>query len=216
MADNDLDRTGEFKLGEYLLLSKGAINNVVEKQMNSSFVGDKKSLRIGELLVKESIITQEELDNSLRKQRIDRLAACPIFSESSPMELATLSKYFTEVSYLPNETFIIQGEKDASLFVIAYGLAEVFHVDNNGEEIFIAKVGTGDSIGEMGYFSGEARTAYVRTLKTTQLLQIQYNKLTEYFEHIPQSALTFSSIINQRKKEMDELIAEKHRKKHNN
>jgi len=75
-------------------------------------------------------MTQEELDDSLRKQRIARLLACPIFATLSSIELASLSRSFTEVSYPPGETFIIQGEDDPTLFVIAYGLVEVFRVDN--------------------------------------------------------------------------------------
>ncbi len=208
MTNDDLNDTGERKIGEFLAVSKGAINNVVEKQFHSSFSGASEGKRIGELLVEEGVMTQEELDNSLRRQRIARLAACPIFATLSSTELAALSKYFTEVSYPPNETFIIQGEEDPSLFVIAYGLVEVFHADNAGNEISIAKVGAGEPIGEMGYFAGGLRTAYVRTLEPTQLLKADYKNLTDYFENVPRVALAFTTVVEQRKKEMEQLISQ--------
>ena len=208
MANDDLDKTGEHKLGEYLVVSKGAINNVVEKQFRASFTGAAENKRIGELLVEEGVMTQEELDNSLRKQRIARLAACPIFATLSSIELAALSKFFTEVGYPPNETFIMQGEEDPSLFVIASGLVEVFRLDNAGDEIPIAQVGAGEPIGEMGYFAGGVRTACVRTLEATQLLQAQYNDLTNYFENVPRVALAFATVVEQRKKEMERLISQ--------
>lgn len=208
MANDDLNDTGEHKIGEYLAVSKGAINNVVEKQFHSSFTGASEGKRIGELLVEEGVMTQEELDDSLRRQRIARLAACPIFATLSSTELAALSKSFTEVSYPPNETFIIQGEEDPSLFVIAYGLVEVFHADNAGNEISIAKVGAGEPIGEMGYFAGGLRTAYVRTLEPTQLLKADYKNLTDYFENVPRVALAFTTVVEQRKKEMEQLISQ--------
>jgi len=194
-----LSDTGEHRLGEYLLVSDGTINNVVEKQFQSSFTGTDENKRIGELLVEEGILTQEELDNSIRQQRIARLAACPIFATLSSMDLAALSKFFTEVSYPPNETFIMQGEEDSSLFVIATGLVEVFHLDNAGNETSIAKVGPGEPIGEMGYFTGGVRTACVRTLETTHLLQAQYKDLTDYFENVPRVALAFTTVVEQRK-----------------
>jgi len=203
-----LSDTGEHRLGEYLLVSDGTINNVVEKQFQSSFTGTDENKRIGELLVQEGILTQEELDNSIRQQRIARLAACPIFATLSSMDLAALSKFFTEVSYPPNETFIMQGEEDSSLFVIATGLVEVFHLDNAGNETSIAKVGPGEPIGEMGYFTGGVRTACVRTLETTHLLQAQYKDLTDYFENVPRVALAFTTVVEQRKKEMDQLISQ--------
>jgi len=203
-----LSDTGEHRLGEYLLVSDGTINNVVEKQFHSSFTGTDENKRVGELLVQEGILTQEELDNSIRQQRIARLAACPIFATLSSMDLAALSKFFTEVSYPPNETFIMQGEEDSSLFVIATGLVEVFHLDNAGNETSIAKVGPGEPIGEMGYFTGGVRTACVRTLETTHLLQAQYKDLTDYFENVPRVALAFTTVVEQRKKDMDQLISQ--------
>ena len=208
MAIDKLNDTGEHKLGEYLLVSDGTINNVVEKQFHASFTGASENKRIGEVLVEEGILTQEELDNSIKQQRIARLAACPIFTTLSSTDLAALSKFFTEVSYPPNETFMMQGEEDPSLFVIATGLVEVFRLDNAGNEISIAKVGAGEPIGEMGYFAGGVRTACVRTLETTQLLQAQYEDLTDYFENVPRVALAFTTVVEQRKKEMDQLIAQ--------
>ena len=208
MTTDDLDKTGEHKLGKYLLVSKGAINNVVEKQLQASFTGVSERKRIGELLVEEGVMTQEELDNSVRKQRIARLGACPIFATLSTMELAAMGKFFTEISYPPNEIFIMQGEEDPSLFVIASGLVEVFLLNNAGEEISIAKVGAGEPIGEMGYFSGGVRNAYVRTLESTHLLQAQYRDLTEYFENVPRVTLAFTTAIAQRKKEMEQAVSQ--------
>ena len=208
MAIDKLNHTGEHKLGKYLLVSDGTINNVVEKQFHSSFTGANDNKRIGELLVDEGILTQEELDNSIRQQRIARLAACPIFTTLSSTDLAALSKFFTEISYPPNETFIMQGEEDPSLFVIASGLVEVFHLDNAGNETSIAKVGPGEPIGEMGYFAGSVRTACVRTLETTQLLQARFEDLTDYFENVPRVALAFTTVVEQRKKIMDQLLSQ--------
>lgn len=208
MANDDLNDTGEHKLGEYLVVSKGAIANVVEEQFRSSFMGATENKRIGELLVEQGVMTQEELDNSIKKQRIARLSACPVFAVLSSIELAALSKLFKEVSFPANETFIMQGEEDPSLFIIASGLVEVFRVDNAGNEISIAKVGAGGPIGEMGYFEGGIRTACVRTLETTQLLQAQYKDLTDYFENVPRVALAFMTVIEQRKKEMEQLVSQ--------
>ena len=208
MAANDLSDTSEHKLGEYLVVSKGAINNIIEKQNKSSSSGPSKRKRIGELLVEQGVLTQEELDNSIKKQRVARLASCPIFATLSTIELAALSKLFTEVGYPANETFIIQGEKQPTLFIIASGLVEVFHLDNAGNETLIATVGAGEPIGEMGYFAGSVRTSCVRTLETTQLLRAEYKDLTDYFEHAPRVALAFTTVIEHRKKEMEQLVSQ--------
>jgi hypothetical protein len=208
LAADNLNTTGEHKIGKYLVVSKGAINNAVEKQINASFTGASGNKRIGELLVEQGVMTQEELDNSIRKQRAARLLSCPIFATLSSMELAALSKLFTEVGYPANETFIMQGEEDPSLFIIATGLVEVFRLDNAGNEISIAKIGAGEPVGEMGYFEGGIRNACVRTLETTQMLQAQYKDLTGYFENVPRVALAFTTVIEQRKKEMELTLSQ--------
>ena len=192
---------GPKRLGDFLVISRGTISNAVEKQITAYTSGDKIK-PIGELLVEQGIITREELDNSLRNQRIARLAGCPVFAPLSRPDLAALSKHFTEVSVAPGDRFITQGDEDRFLYVVAYGLVEVYKVDNNGNEITIAIVGAGEPIGEMGYFSGGKRTACVRAIEPTQLVKARYEDLTHYFESVPRVALAFTQVVDYRRKEL--------------
>ena len=207
MPENDDTKSKPKRLGDYLVVSNAAINTAVEKQISSYSKGEPVK-PIGEVLVELGLITQEELNNSLRNQRIARLAGCPVFASLNHVELSSLSKYFSEVAVPPGETFIMQGEEDPSLYVIASGLIEVFRVDNAGNEISIAKVGAGEPIGEMGYFSGGKRTAYVRAIEPTQLLRAEYDKLTDYFESVPRVALAFTQVVEYRQKEMERRLEE--------
>ncbi|MGH8121022.1 MAG: hypothetical protein ACRESK_10455, partial [Gammaproteobacteria bacterium] len=122
-AENKLEVTspGSKKLGDFLVVSRGNINNAVEKQI-SAYAHGEKVKPIGELLVEQGIITREELENSIRNQRIARLAGCPVFAPLSRPDLAALSKHFTEISIPPGERFITQGDNDRFLYVVAYGL----------------------------------------------------------------------------------------------
>ena len=206
MPDSD-KKSDAKKLGDFLVVSKGAISNAVERQI-TSYTNSGKLKPIGELLVEQGAITREELENSLRNQRIARLAGCPIFASVSKADLAALSKHFTEVSVGPGEQFIMQGEEDPSMYVIASGLVEVYRIDNEGNEFHIANVGDGEPIGEMGYFSSGKRTACVRTIEPTQLLKADYEKLTEYFTSVPRVALAFTQVVEHRRKEMERIISE--------
>ena len=207
LSEPETEKPEPKKLGNYLVVSKAAISNAVEKQI-STFTKEGKVKPIGELLVAEGIITQEELDNSLRNQRIARLAGCPIFASLSTSELAALSKNFHEVSVAPGEQFIMQGEEDPSLYIIASGLVEVFRIDNAGNEIHIAKVGAGEPIGEMGYFSSGKRTACVRAIEPTQLVKADYEDLTDYFTNVPRVALAFTQVVEQRRKDLEQITSQ--------
>ena len=202
-ADNS-NSAGNKKLGGYMVVSRGALSNAVEKQI-SEYAQNGKMKPIGEMLVEQGIISQEELENSLRNQRIARLAGCPVFASLSKTELAALSKHFHEVSVGPGEQFIMQGEDDPSMYVIASGEVEVFRVSNAGEEIHIATVGAGEPIGEMGYFSGGTRTACVRAITPTFLLKADYDDLTDYFTNVPRVAYAFTSVVENRRAELEKI-----------
>ena len=207
LADTEPKKPEPKKLGNYMVVSKAAISNAVEKQI-STFTKDGKVKHLGELLVEEGVITREELENSLRNQRIARLAGCPVFASLARSELAAMSKHFHEVSVAPGDQFIMQGEDDPSLYIIASGLVEVYRIDNAGNEIHIAKVGTGEPIGEMGYFSGGKRTACVRAIEPTQLVKADYDDLTEYFTNVPRVALAFTQVVEQRRKDMERITSQ--------
>lgn len=204
LSNTDSKKPDSKKLGGYLVVSSGAINSAVENQI-TSYVKGEPVKPLGELLVSQGVITQAELDNSLRNQRIARLAGCPVFASLTQTDLAALSKHFHEFSVAPGEQFIMQGEKDPALYIIASGLVEVFQVDNAGNEISISKVGSGEPIGEMGYFSSGVRTACVRALEPTQLLRANYDDLTHYFENVPRVALAFAEVVEHRRKELERI-----------
>jgi len=195
------------KLGDFLVVSKGAISNAVEKQI-TTYASSGQLKPIGEILLEQGIISKDELDNSLRNQRIARLAGCPVFASLTKTELSALSKYFTEMNVAPGEQFIIQGEEDLSMYVIGSGLVEVYRVDNAGNEIPIAQVGEGEPIGEMGYFSGGRRNASVRAIQPTLLLKAKYADLTHYFENVPRVAMAFTQVIEYRRKELENITSE--------
>jgi len=202
LTDSDDKKVQSKKLGDYILVSSGTINNAIEKQIEAYTRGEPIK-PMGELLVESGIITQEELDNSIRNQRVARLGSCPVFASLNHTELAALSRHFTEVAVSPGEQFIVKGEDDPSLYIIASGLVEVYNVDNAGNEVSIASVGIGEPIGEMGYFSGGKRTAYVRATEPTQLLRADYNDLTDYFENVPRVALAFTEVVEHRRLEIE-------------
>ena len=206
MVDSNPKKPDPKKLGDFLVVSKGAISNAVEKQI-STYSQSGQLKPIGEILLEQGIITKEELDSSLRNQRIARLAGCPIFASLSKTELFALSKYFTEVNIAPGEQFIMQGEDDPSMYVIGSGQVEVFRIDNAGNEFPIATVGEGEPIGEMGYFSGGRRTACVRSIQPTLLLKANYEDLTHYFENVPRVALAFAQVVEHRRMELEKITS---------
>jgi CRP-like cAMP-binding protein len=189
---------GTKKLGAYLLCSAAALQNVVKHQGQVLKQG-KKPKPIGELLLETGVITREELDTAIRKQRVDRLRRSPVFHMLSDAELAAISTRFNEVSVDPGKQFIFQDEPDPTLYILASGRVEVYRTTLEGQHIHIAYVDPPEPIGEMGYFQGGIRNASVRAVDAVELLQADYSKLTHYFEYVPRVAHEFMKIVEQRR-----------------
>ena len=185
------------RIGDYLICSSGTLKNAVKRQGQLLKLG-KMVKHIGEILLENKEISREDLETAIRKQRIDRIKICPVFSPLTSTELSALSTKFTEVSIPAGEQFIYQDMPDPKLYIIATGKVEVYRTDMAGNLTHIAYVEPPEPIGEMGYFSGGIRTASVRAVDPTELLCADYSSLTHYFEHVPRVAHAFMQMVEQR------------------
>ncbi len=195
------------RIGDYLACSRPLLQNAVKKQ-GQELKRASKTRPLGEILLQDGDISPDELEAAIRRQRMDRLRRCPVFSTLSDMELSAISARFTEVSVPPGQQFIIQDEPDPTLYVLAAGKVEVYRTALDGRHIHIADVGPPEPIGEMGYFQGGIRTASVRAVDATELLRADYNALSHYFEHVPRVAHEFMRIVDRRRRATEQVLAQ--------
>ena len=185
------------RLGEYLTCSRGSILMAMKKKLEALKRGDNKK-GLGEFLLELGMISQDELDNALRRQRADRISLCPVFNSLTNTELHAIGNHFVEVGISSGEQFITEGKNDPTLYILIEGQLEVFTKDKNGKNTHIAYVNPVETIGEMGYFQGGIRTASVKATKQSELLRAPYLNLTHYFEHVPRVANAFLEVIQGR------------------
>jgi hypothetical protein len=204
---NENSRSGHVdkRIGDFLVCSKGVLQNAVKKQ--GQLLKYKKPFKsIGQILIENGDISQNDWETAIRKQRIYRLRSCPVFASLSDTELASLSSRFTEVSIEMGQQFIYQDMLEPTLYILASGKVEVYRTDIAGAKTHIAYVLPPEPIGEMGYFSGGVRTASVRAIDTCNLLKADYKDLTHYFEHVPRVAFEFMRIVDARRMVTEEVM----------
>jgi len=202
---NDPEKTSAVRrLAEYLACAPGTIKSALQRQASTA-TPDGRPKRLGEILQELGSVSEEELDAAIKRQRVDRLRKCYVFSSLSQPELTALSTRFREVTVPEGYQFIIQDEEDPTLYVLASGKAEVYRTDIDGNWMHIAYLEPGEPIGEMGYFQGGRRTASVRTIERCELLCASYEDLTHYFENVPRVAHAFMTLVQQRQREIDRI-----------
>ncbi|NRB80037.1 MAG: cAMP-activated global transcriptional regulator CRP [Saccharospirillaceae bacterium] len=81
----------------------------------------------------------------------------------------------------PNKTTLIYaGDKSDSLYYIIKGSVSVIIEDDDGREMIMAYLNTGDFFGEMGLFDDiPSRSAWVKTKTECEVAEISYQKFKE-------------------------------------
>jgi NTE family protein len=95
------------------------------------------------------------------------------FSYLGEDELAEIADCFTWFTALGGKTLIRQGDESDELFIIVSGALGVYiRSGASTAERFVARIGPGETVGEMGLISGEPRSATVRCLRDAEILAI--------------------------------------------
>jgi adenylate cyclase len=184
------------RIGEYVSPDPGAMEKVIAYQEKMRVSGKKPLL--GKLLVDEGLITSSELERAVSKQRLDRLRFSSVFKGISIEELMVISDFVQDIAVAAGHEFIVQDDVGDCFYIIVEGEVVVYRTGDYEEEIPLFSLASGESIGEMGYFSDGLRLASVRALVDTQLLKIKYIDLEAIFVAVPSLTRSFLKLITER------------------
>jgi len=88
--------------------------------------------------------------------------------------------------YPSKSTIIYAGDKSDSLFYIIKGSVTVIIEDDDGREMIMAYLNTGDFFGEMGLFDNmDSRSAWVKAKSECEVAEISYTKFREIAQEDP-------------------------------
>ena len=184
------------RIGEYVSSDPQDLEAAIARQEELQAAG--KRTLIGKLLVEAGYITPSELDTAVNKQRLDRMRFSSVFRGINIEELMMISDFVSDIRVLAGDDIIYQDERGDCFYIIVHGEVEVYRTGDYQEEIPLFTLNSGESIGEMGYFSDGIRLASVRALKDTQLLKIKYADLEAIFVAVPSLTRNFLRLITGR------------------
>lgn len=121
--------------------------------------------------------------------KIDLLKKCYLFSEANSQELEELFKFAKIKTYLPNTVLFYEGEKGDQLYVILSGAVQINVTSNEGKELIVGILNSGETFGEIAVFNEINRIATVKTLEQTQLLTLGRGELLPYLKNYPEVAI---------------------------
>ena len=96
----------------------------------------------------------------------------PLFANLGDAQLGVLVSMIVRNSVGRNETIIGAGDPTGSLYIVISGRLKVLMQDEQGREVILAILGSGEFFGEMGLLDDNPRSASVVTLEPCELLSI--------------------------------------------
>jgi CRP/FNR family transcriptional regulator, cyclic AMP receptor protein len=115
-----------------------------------------------------------------RDEYLEHLAAVPLFSRCTKSQLKEIGRVADELTLPEGSVLTRQGDVGAQLFVIVGGTATV---TRDGQEI--AKVGTGDFVGELAVLSRTPRNATVTAETALDVLVLTPAGFSQLLDDIP-------------------------------
>jgi len=122
------------------------------------------------------------------------LAGISLFSTLTAQEKAALASQMQRKNYKPGEVIAEVGTILQALFVVSYGVA-VRSTEQNGREIEVVRLATGDYFGENGLLTGEPLNDQVTALTRTVIYEISKHALSPLLKARPAIAEDLSETL---------------------
>ena len=130
----------------------------------------------------------------------------PLFAGLDEVELDKLSKVAGRKRVERGSFVVRAGDSTDSLYILLSGRAKVTNSDEEGREIILAWLGSGEFFGEMGLIDSSPRSASVIAVEPCELLNISRDAFNRCLQDNFQVAQKLMQILVRRLREADRKI----------
>jgi CRP-like cAMP-binding protein len=124
------------------------------------------------------------------------LRGTSLFLHLSDEEISCFSKAAQARSYKKGQMLYIQEESAKSFYVVCGGWIKLYHTTQEGEEIVVDMLTTGDMVGESAIFADGHHTSSAQIIEDAYLLSIPADLLKEQIRLSPALALSMLSSMS--------------------
>ena len=136
------------------------------------------------------------------------LARNPVFGVLSAERRRHLAASGVAVRLEPGQTLFRTGDHADAVYAVITGELDVAVPGPDGREVWLAKLGVGALVGEMGVLDGGARSADVRAVPRTELWRIGRRAVIDTLKEEPSSSLELLAMMARRLRMTDLLLQE--------
>lgn len=140
------------------------------------------------------------------RTKAELLKKVSIFADLSDDQIENLVRLVTVREYPKDAPIIHRMDPGDSMFIIANGRVKVSLFGEDGREIILSTLSTGDFFGEMSLLDQEPRSADVSTKDDSILLQLKRDDFVGHIQAYPSVALNILAEMSRRLRRADEKI----------
>jgi CRP/FNR family transcriptional regulator len=111
-----------------------------------------------------------------------------LFAGATNDDLASLVEIAVPKKYLQGEFLFNGGDEADAMFVVEMGTVDIVPA---GKELAVVTIGSGQTFGEMAFFSRGQRPASARAREISNVLRIPFDRLERLLGERPDLAMTF-------------------------
>jgi len=120
-----------------------------------------------------------------------------LFDNLSQSDIDLLMSHAKTRSYKKNNIIMTEGDETNSLFMVKSGRVKIFVSDEEGKELTLNMMKTGDYFGELSLMDGLPRSTSAITVEPSELLVIQKADFEKVLESNPEIALNIIKGLSQ-------------------
>lgn len=140
------------------------------------------------------------------KEAGDTLARNAVFAVLSPARRKLLVQSGVSVQLARGDKLFARGDMADAAYAIVSGEVEVTIEGPDGRSVFIARLGAGTVVGEMGILDGVPRSADAHATRKTELWRVEGKLVHDALIEEPESALALLGLFARRIRDTDSLV----------
>ncbi|MBN1351695.1 Crp/Fnr family transcriptional regulator [candidate division KSB1 bacterium] len=134
------------------------------------------------------------------------LKRVPIFSGLNDRQIQHIAEYCVTKRYVKDQLILVEEEIGKTLFIIYKGRVKVTRTSEDGREVILSILESGDIFGEMSILDGKARSASVTAIENSEIILLRRGDFLHILEEYPQIAIALLKELAGRIRKSDTQI----------
>ena len=143
----------------------------------------------------------------MAEERIVRLLKfVPLFSKLDDNELTQISDQCVKRECSKDQVLFVEEETGQTLFIILKGTVKISRTSDEGKEVILTILKSGDFFGELSLLDGKGRSATVIAMSDTELMMLRRSEFMLILEKYPHIAIELIKVLADRIRKCDVQI----------